>query len=258
MSPSWFCTLAAALLLLANAAQAQPQSQPASRLDDFGHDAFDFPYPRDGKPSITRCENQARFRTISEIDWVLAALVDQWFNQAIASGALQEAVDRWFAFPWGLERLRQLIDARLLLASDVARAKWNANGAIEDLPREQRIIQGLGQQAAALGVPSNWAESFFRAQIEASKTVQRERFAQWRKTKAGRFEGAPDLARDLRPALDALTPKLLSALAENAKVLRDPARRADVARALGALDAAALSPAAARQAVSVLTNPPGQ
>lgn len=431
LSPSWVSFFWAALLLLANAAQAQPQRQPQGQpqgqpesrldgivargvlrvgttgdyppfsfrvgasgeiigidvelaadlaralgvklelvptswprlLDDFGHDAFDLavggvsvtldrqkvgvfstPYLRDGKTPITRCENQARFRTLSEIDrstvrlivnpggtnerfarartphalltvapdnltiferliageadvmitdaiearlqqrlhpqlcavhpdtpfdlsekailiqrdWVLAAFVDQWLHQAISSGAVEAAVERWLAFPWGLERLRQLIDARLLLARDVARAKWNTKGPIEDLPREQRIIEGLGQRAAVLGLPSSWAESFFRAQIEASKTVQRELFAQWHETKAGRFEGTPDLAKDIRPALDALTPRLLSALAENAKVLQDPAHRADVARALGSLDAAALSPAAVRQAVSVLTSPEGQ
>ncbi len=191
-------------------------------------------------------------------DFALAAFVDQWLRQAISKGAVHEATDRWLAFPWGLERLRQLIDARLLLARDVARAKWNTKAPIEDLPREQRIIDGLGQRARAVGLPSAWVESFFRAQIEASKTVQRGLFAQWTSAKAGPFEGAPDLAKDLRPALDELTGKLLNALAENAAVLQDPARQGDVARALGSLDAASVSPEAARQAVVVLTNPPGR
>ncbi|HEY1394154.1 MAG TPA: gamma subclass chorismate mutase AroQ [Methylibium sp.] len=150
--------------------------------------------------------------------------------------------------------MRQLIDQRLLLAQDVARAKWNTQGAIEDLPRETQIIRGLGQQAKALGLPAPWVESFFRAQIEASKTVQRELFARWERERQGRFDDAADLATVIRPKLDVLTAKLMRALADDQAVLKDPARRADVAHALRPLQAAALSGAAADQALAPLVS----
>jgi chorismate mutase-like protein len=185
-------------------------------------------------------------------DWVLKAYVDQWLHQLLRSGALERAVARWLAFPWGLERLRRAVDQRLALASQVAMAKWNSRAPIEDLARERQVLQGLGREAAALGLPAGWAEEVFRAQIEASKTVQRERFERWQEAKAGPFEKPPDLARELRPRLDALTHELMGALAESYPVLKSPARHAEVERALGSLDAAAVSSTAARQALAPL------
>lgn len=123
-----------------------------------------------------------------------------------------------------------LIDARLKLAPDVARAKWNSGGAIEDAAREAAIIAGLGRQAGQLGLPVDWAESFFRAQIEASKAVQRDLFERWRQQQAGKFADAPDLATTTRPKLDALTPRLLQALAQAWPLLRNPTRGEQIAR----------------------------
>lgn len=183
-------------------------------------------------------------------DWVFKAYVDQWLHQAEASGALAQRVDHWLSYPWGLHTLRQLIDQRLLLAQDVARTKWNTKAPIEDLPREAQIVQRLGEQAQAAGVPADFAQAFFRAQIEASKTVQRALFERWEQEHPGRFDDAPDLATVIRPQLDALTPKLLRALADDYKVLTDPAHKAEVAQAFATMDAATLNEAAARQAVA--------
>ncbi|MDO9106211.1 MAG: gamma subclass chorismate mutase AroQ [Methylovulum sp.] len=113
-----------------------------------------------------------------------------------------------------------LIEERLQLAEDVARYKWNTQGEIEDKRREQAIISHLGQRAIAQGLPVAWAESFFRAQIEASKTVQQAFFADWRLNQASRFDGVPDLAETTRPKLDALTVKLIAALAAASPQLR--------------------------------------
>lgn len=126
-----------------------------------------------------------------------------------------------------------LIDARLKLAPDVARYKWNTGGAIEDAAREQAIIAGLGRQAAQLGLPVDWSEGFFRAQIEASKTVQRALFAQWRAQGAGKFADTPDLAGRTRPQLDALTPRLLQALAQAWPLLREAANQAEISALAG-------------------------
>ncbi|WP_217916497.1 gamma subclass chorismate mutase AroQ [Duganella sp. BJB1802] len=149
-----------------------------------------------------------------------------------------------------LEPLRLAIDQRLLLAQGVARAKWNARAQVEDLPREAQVIRAAVEQGAALGLPGSWVEAVFRAQIEASKTVQRELFAQWRAQQVDRFADAPDLAKTVRPELDRLTAQILRSMTDNQAVLRDPARRSDVARALGTLEARTLSPAAAEQALA--------
>jgi len=186
-------------------------------------------------------------------DVVLKAYVDQWLHQAIESGAFARADEQWLAYPWGIESLRALIDARLLLAPDVAQYKWNHHLPIEDLPREAQVIAALGHRASDLGVPQPWAEAFFRAQIEASKTAQNELFQGWDVFKHGQFPDAPDLATVTRPKLDGLTDQLLRALAENWPVLSDPKRHDDVVRAMRPMQAEDISAKAVGEAIAPLT-----
>ncbi len=185
-------------------------------------------------------------------DVTLKAYVDQWLHQAIESGAFARAHEQWLAYPWGVESLRALIDARLLLAPDVAQFKWNHRVAIEDLPREAQVIAALGRRASDLGVPLPWAEAFFRAQIEASKTAQNELFRGWDVARHGPFPDAPDLATVTRPKLDRLTDQLLRALAENWPLLSDPKRRDDVLRAMHPMQADAISAQAVAEAIAPL------
>lgn len=185
-------------------------------------------------------------------DVALKAYVDQWLHQAIETGAYARLDEQWLAYPWGIESLRSLIDARLLLATDVAQYKWNHHLPIEDAAREAQLIGALGKRAEALGVPQPWAERFFRAQIEASKTAQNELFQGWDVFRRGEFAGAPDLASVTRPKLDRLTDELLHAIAENWTVLGDPRRRDDVARAMHPMQAEDLSAKAVAQALAPL------
>jgi chorismate mutase-like protein len=185
-------------------------------------------------------------------DVALKAYVDQWLHQAIESGAFARANEQWLAWPWGIESLRALIDARLLLATDVAEFKWNHHVPIEDTAREAQVIAALGHQASGQGVPQAWAEGFFKAQIEASKIVQNELFQGWDVLRHGQFPDAPDLAAVTRPKLDRITELLLRALAENWPVLSDPKRRDDVQRALHPMQAEQLSPKAVAEAIAPL------
>jgi chorismate mutase-like protein len=188
-------------------------------------------------------------------DTTLKAYVDHWLQQRLDNGAVQKILNRWLAFPWGLEPLRQAIDQRLLLAQNVARAKWNAQAAIEDLPREEQVIAAAVRQGAALGLQEAWVRSVFRAQIEASKTVQRALYRRWQAEGASRFDDAPDLANTIRPELDRLTTQLLRSMADNQALLHDSDRKADVAVAMHALQARALDPAAAGQALAPFLSP---
>ncbi len=178
-------------------------------------------------------------------DWRWKNWVDQWLHQTIDSGAYARTQDKWLNWPWeqarapaGLEQLLTLMHERLMLMPDVARSKWNSGTAIEDVPRENAIIDALAAQAGQAGVPLAWAKAFFRAQIEAAKNVQSALFERWRQEKAGQFAGVPDLKGDLRPRLDALTPKLLKALTDSWGLLHNAAGqqavRAQVERQLGA------------------------
>ena len=135
-----------------------------------------------------------------------------------------------------LEPLRRLIDARLALMPDVASHKWNTKGAIDDLPREQKVIDTLSAQAQLLGIPTKWAEHFFRAQIDGAKQVQRAHFARWTQSGAGTFPNVPDLVTVIRPRLDALTPQLLRELAAAWPALSDPAQRERIGIAMTTLN----------------------
>jgi chorismate mutase-like protein len=188
-------------------------------------------------------------------DTALKAYVDRWLQQRLDDGDVPRRLERWLAFPWGLEPLRQAIDQRLLLAQDVARAKWNAKAAIEDLPREEQVIAAAVRQGVPLGLPEAWVRSVFRAQIEASKTVQRALYRRWQAEGIGRFDDAPDLAGTIRPELDRLTTQLLRAMADNQALLHDGERKADIAVAMHALQARAVNPAAAEQALAPFLPP---
>ena len=110
-------------------------------------------------------------------------------------------------------------------------------------------------QAYARQADVGWApvtEGYARAR----KAVQRALYRRWQAEGAGRFDDAPDLARTIRPELDRLTTQLLRAMADNQALLHDSGRKADVAVAMQALQARALDPAAAGQALAPFLSPP--
>lgn len=172
-------------------------------------------------------------------DLQFKAFVDEWLQQAMISGRLPAAYQKWLAYPWD-ERadnppapglLASLMRQRLALAVDVARSKWNSQTAIEDLDRERLIIAALARQGAHSGLPMAWVEKFFQTQIDASKLVQRELHERWRKAQLGPLETAPDLAKDLRPKFDELTLRLLAALSVARDELCEPGRLQETVRA---------------------------
>ncbi len=142
-----------------------------------------------------------------------------------------------------LETLLKLIEQRLALADDVARSKWNSGAPVEDLARENEIVDAIGRDAGKYGLTETFAKDFFRAQIEASKIAQNARLAEWRAAKLPKFATAPDLTRDVRPQLDRLTPAMLNALAPAMQALRSAGAIVQLdARATNAAHTAALAP----------------
>ena len=142
-----------------------------------------------------------------------------------------------------LADLLHLIDQRLAIGEAVARNKWNSGVPIEDPARERAIIDAIGTQAAAHNLEPAFAQEFFRAQIEASKIVQRARFAQWDAAAQPPFDNPPDLRRDIRPQLDRLTAEMLPALEKAVPALRAAGANARLTTHTGdAARAAALAP----------------
>jgi chorismate mutase len=116
-------------------------------------------------------------------------------------------------FPGG-RVLRDLVEERLSLMTDVAKTKWNSGSEIEDPIREQQLLSDVGVKAQKVGVPTEWAQHFFRSQIEAAKQVQYCLFAQWTIQHQGSFSEVQDLRTVIRPKLDQLTAELLQELAK--------------------------------------------
>lgn len=169
------------------------------------------------------------------------AYVDRWLQGQ--QEQIQLRMDQWLQHPWpsasadgiDLAPLRDLIQRRLAMMESVAQHKWNQQSAIEDLPREQKIIASLQQQAHALGIPADWAEHFFRAQIEAAKQRQHEYFALWRTQGAGKFSQVPDLDQQIRPQLDQLTTQILRQLAMAWPAITNPQQQTRITKQLQSL-----------------------
>lgn len=120
-----------------------------------------------------------------------------------------------------LDHLLTLIDQRLNVAAMVAQSKWNSGAPINDPVREQKILDDLTASMSASNVQETlFMRRFFQAQFDAGKIIQLDLHAQWRRQQRGRFIDPPDLARDIRPELDRLTPLLIDALHQALPLLR--------------------------------------
>ena len=124
-----------------------------------------------------------------------------------------------------VDRLLTLIKERLDVAPEVARTKWNTKAAIEDLPRENQIIEAVAERAPEYGLDPRMAGMFFTGQIEASKVIQNALHAEWTAGRQAPFARVVDLGRDIRPVLDRLTPTMMRALADALPVLQQPGGR---------------------------------
>lgn len=196
----------------------------AGKADVMITDAIEARLQQQLKPSLCAIHPESPFNVSfkayllpRDAEW--KAYVDRWLQGQ--QGQIQLRMDQWLQHPWpsasaegiDLAPLRDLIQRRLAMMESVAQHKWNQQSAIEDLPREQKIIASLQQQANALGISADWAEHFFRAQIEAAKQRQSEYFALWRTQGVGKFDHVPDLDQQIRPQLDQLTTQILRQLA---------------------------------------------
>lgn len=122
-----------------------------------------------------------------------------------------------------VDRLLSLLQLRLRISEEVARAKWNTGAAVTDSARESRVVEAFLAEAERAGADPALAEALIRAQIEASKTRQTELMAGWTAERRPHFPHAPDLAGEIRPRLDWLSRQMVACLAGSAPLLRDKA-----------------------------------
>lgn len=129
-----------------------------------------------------------------------------------------------------LEALTELVIQRILVGDDVAASKYFSGKPVDDPVREQQILDSVRASAVQLGIDPDSTAAFFRAQIEASKVVQRGLLAYW----AAHPDKAPTSGPDLnviREKLDALTTQLLAELVR-VDDLRGSGLRCDISLAI--------------------------
>jgi len=135
----------------------------------------------------------------------LSAQIEGWLS--VNSARIQAAQERWFGERQRLEALDNLTDLlarRMAFMPFVAGAKAKLGMPIEDLPREQIVLDSAAASARKVGLPEAETRAFFALQIELSKAVQRRRSE----------PPTLDLAQQIRPALNELGERILLAMAE--------------------------------------------
>jgi chorismate mutase len=135
-----------------------------------------------------------------------------------------------------IDRLHTLVETsarRLLIAQQVALAKWDSGAAVEDLPREAQVIAGAVRDGVSRGLDPTLVSNFFEAQIEANKVIQYSVLADWRRAGRAPAHAPIDLVATVRPELDHVQAALIAELADTMAIRASTTCRADVAKAIG-------------------------
>jgi chorismate mutase len=135
-----------------------------------------------------------------------------------------------------IDRLRPLVETsarRLLIAEQVALAKWDSGAAVEDSPREAQVIRDVLRDSSSRGLDPISISNFFKAQIEANKIIQYSLLADWRRSGRAPAHAPMNLATTIRPELDRLQTALIAELADTVAIRASTTCRANVAKATG-------------------------
>ncbi|TNF90011.1 MAG: gamma subclass chorismate mutase AroQ, partial [Gammaproteobacteria bacterium] len=108
------------------------------------------------------------------------------------------------------DELYALVGERLSLMRHVAAFKWLNDRPVEDLAREQVVIEAALSEALNRGLEPTGAEVFFQVQIEAAKDIQRYWFERWQAGSGPKT--APDLEAEVRPQLLLLGDRIIAGL----------------------------------------------
>jgi chorismate mutase-like protein len=111
-----------------------------------------------------------------------------------------------------VDRLLELENERLALMPAVAAWKWRHHAEVTDAARERAVIAQSAQLAGPLGLDSAPIERLFALQIRLAREVETACDRMWRERGFDPSQPDLDLARELRPRIDALTRELLATL----------------------------------------------
>jgi len=111
-----------------------------------------------------------------------------------------------------------LVDAvseRLAIAISVAASKRASGSPVDDPVREAQATEAFLALVTPQGIPEREAREFIQAQFEGSKLIQRTLLQQWESRPTTVPVGnPPNLATQVRPAIDAATENLARTFVE--------------------------------------------
>jgi cyclohexadienyl dehydratase len=115
--------------------------------------------------------------------------------------------------------LGALVRDRLSLMNNVAAYKWAHGLPIEDLAREQIVLEQAVQRSLRRALRSEDTRRFFGQQISAAKEIQAYWFSYWQNHLAP--VAPPDLEADIRPRLIRLGNQIIDRLNTATTITRD-------------------------------------
>ena len=136
----------------------------------------------------------------------------------------------------GTDALQQLVETsaqRLIIAEQVALAKWDKGIRVEDASREAQVLANAVRAGESRGLDETSVSNFFRAQIEANKLVQYALLAEWRRLGKAPNHTTVDLANAVRPELNEVDTILIAELEESTAIRASASCRIEIARAVG-------------------------
>jgi chorismate mutase len=163
--------------------------------------------------------------TMLKINWTLATMLASTIT-ATGPAHSQHAGGQ-------LQSLVETSASRLVIAKQVALAKWDDGTAVEDAPREAKVITGAVKDGESVGLEPASVANFFRAQIEANKLVQYSLLADWRRSGKAPAHTPINLVATIRPQLDQVQKTLIGELKDTVAVRASTTCPADVAKAVG-------------------------
>ncbi|WP_257231661.1 chorismate mutase [Streptomyces sp. Rer75] len=120
-----------------------------------------------------------------------------------------------------LRPLAGLSADRLLVADQVAAAKWGTDSPIDDPAREQQVLDAVAEQAREAGGDPAATVRIFRDQIEASKVVQRGLYRRWQADPSSAPTERPDLGK-VRVEINRINGELVRSIADAADARTAP------------------------------------
>jgi chorismate mutase len=151
--------------------------------------------------------------------------------------------------------LYELVDIaaqRLSTADPVAAYKWINGGPITDPQRAGKVLDAVGNDAAAHGIDQQYVRTIFGDQIDASEGIEYTRFGQWKLDPATAPMTAPDLSES-RSAIDGFNKMMVDEVALQWNALHSPGCAAELTSAKAAVATARQLDALYQQSLSSAT-----